>query len=184
LNFGARASTIVFLQARGDPMTDPRAPSSRIELRVLGGHQTAVVRAEVSHNDLSDAMGRMFQAVMTVLREQGVEPASPPFARYHSFGEVVDLEAGVIVTTPVQAAGEVKPGSLPAGPAAIAVHTGAYETLEATYAAMRRWLEANPAQVQNGGPWELYVTDPSEEPDPAKWMTEVIFPLRPNTAIG
>lgn len=165
-------------------MPDPRAPSSKIELRVLGGHKTAVVREEVPESGLAEAMGRMFQAVTAELQKQGIEPASPPFARYHTLGEVIDFEAGVIVKSAVQPAGQVKPGELPAGPAAIAVHTGSYETLSATYAAMRRWLEANPAQHQNGGPWELYITDPSAEPDPNKWMTEVIFPLKPNTEIS
>ena len=164
-------------------MSDSRAPSSRIELRVLGGHRTAFVREEVSENDLAEAMGRMFQTVTAALREQGVEPASPPFARYHAVGEIVDLEAGVIVTDPIEPSGEVKAGELPAGPAAIAVHTGSYESLGATHAAMRHWLETNPTQEANGGPWELYVTDPSDEPDPAKWMTEVIFPLKPNRDI-
>ena len=165
-------------------MPDPRAPSSKIELRVLGGHQTAVVREEIPESNLAEAMGRMFQLVMSALSVQGVEPASQPFARYHSFGEVIDVEAGVIVAAPIQPAGEVKPGELPRGPAAIAVHTGSYETLGATHEAMRRWLEANPGQKQNGGPWELYVTDPATEPDPSRWMTEVIYPLKPNTQIG
>ncbi len=165
-------------------MPDPRAPSSKIELRVLGGHQTAVVREEIPESNLAEAMGRMFQLVMSALSAQGVEPASQPFARYHSFGEVIDVEAGVIVAAPVQPAGEVKPGELPRGPAAIAVHTGSYETLGATHEAMRRWLEANPGQYPNGGPWELYVTDPATEPDPSRWMTEVIYPLKANTQIG
>ena len=165
-------------------MPDPRAPSSKIELRVLGGHKTAVIREEVPESGLAEAMGRMFQLVMSALREQGVEPASQPFARYHSMDETIDLEAGVIVESPFEAAGEVKSGELPAGPAAIAVHTGTYETLGATHAAMQRWLEANPAQQQNGGPFEIYISDPAAEPDPAKWMTEVIYPLKPNAAIG
>lgn len=165
-------------------MPDPRAPSSKIELRVLGGHQTAVVREEVSENDLAEAMGRMFQAVMSTLRELGVEPASQPFARYHSFGETIDFEAGVVVDRPIEDVGAVKPGELPAGPAAIAVHTGTYETLGATHAAMRRWLEANPSQRPNGGPFEIYVSDPAAEPDPAKWITEVVYPLKPNAEIS
>ena len=133
-----------------------------------------------SYNELRDEVA----LTAGMLRAQGVEPASQPFARYHSFGEVIDLEAGVIVAAPVQPAGEVKPGELPRGPAAIAVHTGSYETLGATHEAMRRWLEANPGQKPNGGPWELYVTDPATEPDPSRWMTEVIYPLKPNTEIG
>jgi effector-binding domain-containing protein len=165
-------------------MSDPRAPSSKIELRVLGGHRTAAIRDEVPEGSLAEAMGGMFQAVMAALREQGITPASKPFARYHAVGQVVDLEAGVIIKDPFQPSGQVRSSELPAGPAAIAVHTGSYETLEATHAAMQRWLEANPGQQANGGPWEIYVTDPAEEPDPAKWITEVIYPLRRNTAIS
>ncbi len=151
---------------------------------MLGGHKTAVIREEVPEAGLAEAMGRIFQSVMTAIHEQGVEPASQPFARYHSMGETIDFEAGVIVKTAIQATDHVKPGELPAGPAAIAIHTGAYETLGNTHAAMRRWLDANPAQVQNGGPIEIYVTDPAEEFDPNKWMTEVIYPLKPNTEVG
>jgi len=151
---------------------------------VLGGHQTAVIRDEVPESGLAEAMGRMFQAVMSALRDQGIEPASQPFARYHSFGETIDFEAGVIVDAPIVETDEVKAGELPAGPAAIAVHTGTYETLGATHAAMRRWLETNSRQQPNGGPFEIYVSDPAAEPDPARWMTEVVYPLKPNTEIG
>lgn len=165
-------------------MPDPRAPSSKIELRVLGGHKTAIIREEVPQAELAEAMGRMFQAVMSAIAEQGIEPASQPFARYHAMGETVDFEAGVIVDTPVQPVGAVENGELPAGPAAIAVHTGTYETLGNTHAAMQRWLDANPTQQQNGGPFEIYVSDPAAEPDPAKWMTEVVYPLKPNTQIS
>jgi effector-binding domain-containing protein len=164
-------------------MPDPRAPSSKIELRVLGGHQTAVVREEVPEPAMAEAMGRMFQTVTETLGKLGLKAESAPFARYHSFGEMVDFEAGVIVAQPIEPSGNVKPGELPAGPAALAVHTGTYETLGATHAAMRRWLEANPSHEPNGGPWELYITDPSAEPDPTKWLTEVIYPLKPNPEI-
>jgi effector-binding domain-containing protein len=164
-------------------MPDPRAPSSKIELRVLGGHQTAVMREEVNESALGEAMGRMFTAVREAIAKQGIEATSAPFARYHSFGQTIDFEAGLMVSGPIQPDGDVKPGELPVGPAAIAVHAGPYETLGATHAAMRRWMEANPGQSANGGPWELYLTDPSAEPDPARWLTEVIYPLEPNAEI-
>lgn len=154
-----------------------RAPSSKIELRVLAGHHAATMREDVARDDIPEAMGRIFQAVREALATQHIEPSGAPFARYHSFGDVVDLEAGVMVATPIQPVGDVKPSELPAGPAAIAVHAGPYESLNATYDAMERWLAASTHEA-NGGPWELYITDPSAEPDPTKWLTEVIFPLR------
>ena len=163
-------------------MPDPRGPSSKIELRVLRGHRTATMRVEVDQNALSLAMGDVMRHVQEALGRQGVKPTSAPFARYHSFGTTIDFEAGVMVDEVVVPDGDVKPASLPAGPAAIAVHAGPYETLSRTYDAMRTWLEASPDYAANGGPWELYITDPSAEPDPTKWLTEVIFPLKPKSA--
>jgi effector-binding domain-containing protein len=158
-------------------MADSRAPSSKIELRVLRSHQTASVRHEVPRDGLPEAIGQTFRAVREVLAHQAVEADGAPFARYHSFGDTIDLEAGLMVSGLIVPSGEVKPGELPAGPAAIAIHAGPYETLGATYEAMQRWLDASTYQP-NGGPWELYITDPSAEPDPSRWLTEVIFPLR------
>ena len=157
-------------------MADPRGPSSKIELRVLRAHHTAVVRETIGQNDIPTAIGRMFQLVTEALHRQGVEPSGSPFARYHSFGDTVDLEAGVPVPTPIQPDGTVVPGELPAGPAALAVHAGPYEGLAGTYAAIEAWL-ASTGRTASGGPWEIYLTDPSAEPDPTKWLTEVIFPL-------
>jgi len=159
-------------------MPDPRGPSSKIELRVLRSHYTATMRTEVDGSTLSLAMGRAHQAVREALEKQGVTASSGPFARYHAFGDTIDFEAGVTVDQPITADGEVKPGELPSGPAAIAVHAGPYDTLGATYDAMGRWLDGNPDYLANGGPWEIYLTDPSAEPDPTKWLTEVIFPLK------
>lgn len=162
-------------------MSDPRGPSSKIELKVLRSHHTATMRSEVDQAALPLEMGRLHQAVREALAKQGVEGTSAPFARYHTFGETIDFEAGVMVDEPITADGSVKPGELPAGPAAIAIHRGPYETLGGTYDAMSAWLEKSPDYVANGGPWELYITDPSAEPDPTRWLTEIIYPLKPTS---
>jgi effector-binding domain-containing protein len=159
-------------------MPELRGPTSKIELRVLRSRRTASVREEVPQSQLSQAIGRMLHTVNEALQRQGVVPEGGPFARYHSLGDTVDIEAGVRVAAPIAPDGVVKPSELPGGPAAIAVHAGPYETLGATYDAMRRWLEASTSHTANGGPWELYITDPSAEPDPGKWLTEIIFPLK------
>jgi effector-binding domain-containing protein len=158
-------------------MTDPRAPTSKIELRMVRAHHTATVRETIRQDDIAAAMGRIFRAVERALARQGVSPTGAPFARYHSFGETVDLEAGLPVGAPIEPDGEVKPSELPGGPAALAVHAGPYEGLGATYEALEAWL-ASTGHTAGGPPWEIYLTDPSTEPDPARWLTEVIYPLR------
>ena len=66
---------------------------------------------------------------------------------------------------------------LPGGPAATTVHAGPYETLHEAYAALETWIESNGFHPA-GAPWESYITDPAEYPDPRDWKTEVSWPIR------
>lgn len=160
-------------------MPDPRAPSSKIELRVLQPHHTASVRETVHRDSVTEALGQSFQAVKESLARQGIDATGSLFARWHSREDDVDLEAGLMVSAPIQQEGEVKPSQLPGGPAAIAIHAGPYEGLKATYDAVEAWL-ARTERSASGGPWEIYLTDPSAEPDPSRWLTEIIYPLQPS----
>jgi AraC family transcriptional regulator len=71
--------------------------------------------------------------------------------------------------------GDIIASELPGGDAAVAIHAGAYERLEGTHAVVATWLEAQ--KLDAGAPWEVYVTDPGEKPDPADWRTEVVYPI-------
>ena len=68
------------------------------------------------------------------------------------------------------------PGAASGGPAAVAVHAGPYDQLGETYAALERWIEANGLRTA-GAPWESYITDPTDHPDPADWRTEIYWPV-------
>ena len=43
--------------------------------------------------------------------------------------------------------------------------------------AMQEYMEAN-SLVDNGPPYEVYITDPGQEPDPTKWITELYWPIK------
>jgi effector-binding domain-containing protein len=45
------------------------------------------------------------------------------------------------------------------------------------HAALMTWLEEN-GKAQAGPIWEVYWTDPGQEPDPSRWKTELILPIR------
>jgi len=158
-------------------MAVSRGPSSRIEIRVLQPHFVASVRDTVSRDDVTQVLGSSFQAVKEALGKQRIQPDGSPFARWHTFGDQVDIEAGLMVKSPITPDGVVKPSELPGGPAVMAVHAGPYEGLKATYDALEAWI-ARSSRTASGGPWEIYLTDPSAEPDPGKWLTEIIWPLR------
>ena len=56
------------------------------------------------------------------------------------------------------------------------MHAGTYETLSNAYAALEAWIEAN-GFTPAGAPWEYYITDPAEHPDPKDWKTGVYWPI-------
>jgi effector-binding domain-containing protein len=158
-------------------MADSRGPSSKIQIHVLQPRHTASVRDTVPRDDVTQALGQAFQAVREVLTRQGVQADGSPFARWHTFDDQVDVEAGLMVKAPISPDGKVKPSELPGGPAVMAVHAGPYEGLKATYDALEAWV-ARAGRTASGAPWEIYLTDPSMEPDANKWLTEVIWPIR------
>src|SRR5262249_60222583 len=72
-------------------------------------------------------------------------PAGPPLIRYlviDMAGEL-QLELGVPVAAPVAASGRVQPGVLPEGRYAVLRHTGPYDGLMASNAALLQWARDN-----------------------------------------
>jgi effector-binding domain-containing protein len=66
--------------------------------------------------------------------------------------------------------------STAAGMAVKAVHMGDYHQLDKTHAEVDRYV-ADHSLIARGAPYEVYVTDPGLEPDTAKWITHVYYPV-------
>jgi effector-binding domain-containing protein len=137
----------------------------------------AAVRAEVPMAEIRDVFDRAFPAVVQALAAQGVEPAGAPFGFYPRMpGETVAVVVGFPASGPVAADGEVEPFELPGGRVVTGTHVGPYEALEQTYGELVAWAQAEGLTLGEGM-WESYLTDPSAEPDPATWRTQLTWPL-------
>lgn len=95
-------------------------------------------------------------------------------AQYQGVSEVCNLRK--LLVAPVAGSGDIEAFMLPAGLTAVAVHAGAYEQLPETFAALEEWIRTQ-GRAPAGAPWEVYVTDPTEHPDPADWRTEIWWPV-------
>jgi AraC family transcriptional regulator len=67
--------------------------------------------------------------------------------------------------------------TLPGGLVATTIHAGSYDGLHQAYAAIESWMNANGFKGA-GDPWEAYITDPGDYPNPEDWRTEVFWPVR------
>ena len=125
---------------------------------------------------LVDQIGRAIGEVIHHLNEAGVAPVGPPYART-TWEPGTDLEIGVPVSVVVSGGGRVVAGELPGGTMAATTHLGPHDTIAATAAKLRRWI-AQQGFAENGTPWEVYVTNPREVPDPNQWEHELVYPVR------
>ena len=151
---------------------------SEFEIRSVPRQDTAVVRVTTTPEAIAESMGQALSKAYAAATSSGGAVVGPPFTRYFSFGETIDYEAGVPVAAPFEPAGddEVKPAEIGGGEAAVAMHVGPYDTISETWEALSTWVETQGRKVASP-PWEAYLTDPSTEPDPANWRTEVYQPL-------
>jgi AraC family transcriptional regulator len=135
------------------------------------------IRRRIASTELQNTLGECFGALFGHAQKRGLAIAGFPLARYISTGPGLwTVEPAVPLVTPAPGEGEMEAGFLHAGPVAVGIHGGPYDALAETNAAIERWIEANGYRAA-GSPWEWYVTDPAQHPNPADWRTEVYWPL-------
>jgi AraC family transcriptional regulator len=141
------------------------------------GQPILLIRRTIPRPQLQPTLSECFGKLFGHGHKAGLPIAGGPVARYLSVGSGPwTVEAAMPLAVATTGAGEMESGTLPAGPVAVAIHAGPYEQLSETYAAIENWMAANGARA-GGAPWESYVTDPGQHPDPADWRTEVYWPL-------
>ena len=145
------------------------------------------IRGHVSMAELGAFAARTGE-VFAWLGARGLPPVGPPFLKYNVIDMMrqLEVEAGVPVAAPANGDGEVLPGVLPAGRYATLMHTGHPSELVGTTKALLDWAAAqgltwDMSPGETGDRWasrlEIYLTDPREEPDMSKWVTQLAFRL-------
>ena len=117
-----------------------------------------------------------------------MSPAGPPFLKYNVIDMMRQLEIdnGVPVAAPVDGDGDVIAGVVPAGRYATLTHVGHPSELVGATKTLLDWaadqgLTWDMSPSGDGDRWgsrlEIYLTDPREEPDMSKWVTQLAFRL-------
>jgi effector-binding domain-containing protein len=150
------------------------------------------IRCEVT-DGLPAVVDRSFPQLFAWMGQHGVEPAGPPFIRYHEVdadGEPLEIEVAAPVEEGAEPSedGPIRPGLLPAGRYVTLLHTGPYRSDEVpdlgdAQAALRDWIEkegivtSRPSERGSSLPCcvEHYKVGPPHEQDWTKWETELAY---------
>jgi effector-binding domain-containing protein len=152
--------------------------SYEVEVRKVPEQHVVSIRTQCHVAELGAILSEILPEVWRYIRQSGVSPTGPPFTRYHGFAEDrVDIEGGMPVPSALPGEGRITAGTLPAGEVATTIHVGPYDKLPHAHDALHQWIEEH--KKNSAGPqWEVYWTDPGREPDPAKWKTELMWPVK------
>lgn len=141
------------------------------------GRMMACIRVQVPLDHIGDSMRDVFHRVVAAAEARGIELTGPPFCRYYSHDPTaVDFEAGMPIVGAAEHSDELCVCTVGGGKAATTLHVGPYDDLGDSYAALIGWMKEQ--GLSSSGPmWEVYLTDPTLEPDPTKWQTRIYIPV-------
>ncbi len=149
-----------------------------IEVKQIDAQKALVIRADVPTSEVGPKMGEIYGMLFGYIGQNQIDAVGPPFAVYYSFdpqGNTV-FEAGVPIDTIAPEYGEIKYKEFEAMKVASTLYTGPYEKMEPVYAAIQKYIKDNKLK-EKGTSWEVYLTDPSEAPDPTKYQTLIYYPV-------
>ena len=161
--------------------------SSAPEIETRAEQPYVAVRAKVTMGEIA-AFARRFGEVFGWLDSHGLAPAGPPFFKYNviDMARELEMEAGVPIATATDGDDQIVAGVLPAGRYATLTHVGHPSELMAATKALLDWaaeqgLTWDVTPSEDGDRWacrlENYLTDPEQEPDMSKWVTQLAFKL-------
>jgi effector-binding domain-containing protein len=134
------------------------------------GCPTAVVKADTTGREFSTLWPALLDEVWAFLRTTPglwTDGHNVFLYKANAGGVGLAVEVGVQVTDSFEAAGRVVPSKLPAGEAAMTVHTGPPAQIGAAHDAVRAWCSQQRRGL-TGVSWEVY-----GDPDPATYHFDV-----------
>lgn len=152
--------------------------SSACKLETIEPQAYVAVRATVSPNEMSKVLATILPEVGKHVGKVRAPVAGPPFTRYYKVTEKeLEIEAGMPLRTPIAGEGKFVASELPGGKTAVTWHLGGYHELQKSHKRLEEWIKAQGLETR-AAPWEIYWTDPGLEPDPAKWRTQILWPVK------
>ena len=152
------------------------------------------IRTQTAMTALGDVIPQLLDEVYSWLEKQSVAPAGAPLMRYHviDMAGKLDIELGVPVASALSGDDHVALGVLPAGRYGTLIYTGITNGVQGNKALLD-WAAEHGIMWDTyesdkgdgfGARYESYLTDPADEPDQAKWETEVAIRLADDQSSG
>ncbi|MCC1484494.1 SRPBCC family protein [Winogradskyella immobilis] len=136
-----------------------------------------------NNSNISSTMGQQFGQIIAYTIKNNITPNGMPFTIY----ENMDLEDGnVIMSQAIPVASKITitddsniiSGFIPKIKVLKATLKGNYTYLSEAWAQVMKYIADNNIEQTDVKPFEIYITDPDNYPNPADWITEIYIPIK------
>jgi effector-binding domain-containing protein len=134
------------------------------------------IRETVKMEDITKVFTKNLPAIFNAVTAKGLEVAGMPSGLYYTWDEATST-TDLFSAAPLKAKASIdgfETVELPASKALVIDFYGSYDDISAAHEAMDTYLKEK-GLIQVPPAIEEYVTDPGTEPDPSKWLTQVIY---------
>jgi len=158
-----------------DMKLKPMYTTGEISITEVNSMDALAIRVVATMDEMESAMGDAFGKLMQM---GGAQMAGPPFAIWYVYdGEEFEFDNCIPVSVAMPGSGDIRSIKTYAGKAVTTLHTGSYDSSHYSWKTIEEYIEANNLE-KNGDPYEVYMTDPGQEPDPNKWVTGLYMPVK------
>jgi effector-binding domain-containing protein len=151
-----------------------------IEEKMMPEQVVVVIRDSAGPATYGQVMGKAFGEVMSFVKSNRLTCISAPFAIYIRWDSVTlnsVMDLGVAVEKAEHGKGRIRVEKIPAEKVVMAHYFGPYDKTASTYYILDKYIKESGMQT-SGGPWEIYITDPTTEKDTLKLATDILFPIK------
>ncbi|MEZ5198874.1 MAG: GyrI-like domain-containing protein [Bacteroidales bacterium] len=161
-----------------DMKLEPKYSTGEITVREVKQMNALAIRSECTADNIANEMGMAFGAIMQYIDEGGANIAGAPFSIWYKWeDEIMVFDNAIPVNSKMKGNDKINPIVTYQGKVANVSHTGDYSTTQYSWLALEEYVKANGYET-NGDPWETYITDPQNEPNPNNWVTELNWPIK------
>jgi effector-binding domain-containing protein len=157
----------------------PRKPQFQVEVSAAASIPYYGMVDSCTVDAISQTIGTLYGKLMESMTKNKVQPAGYPFVVYETWdGKSTRMRACLpVADNKVKMGKDIIADKSYEGPVLKLVYYGAYEGTGDAHNAIDAYATENGIEII-GAPWEVYVTDPSNEPDTSKWVTEIYYPIK------
>ncbi|MCB9245487.1 MAG: SRPBCC family protein [Flavobacteriales bacterium] len=159
----------------------PDVATFEVRREERGSMEYMIKKETVGMADMKAYFERSMPAVYQTAKDANIlDTTAAPVALYFTWDEESqksELSAAVRVIPGSKPATGYEVHKTSAGPCLIVDYYGPYEKTGDAHMFLDGYMKENNLEL-SGAVMEEYITDPSTEPDPAKWLTRIVYPVK------